>query len=61
MARLRREAELFWRLREIPPSGVGWPERTGAGEEMPARDVVEMEPAMAAELRAPVLVLEEVR
>jgi hypothetical protein len=59
--RLRREALLFWRLSEMPPMAIGgWAVgRSGAGEEMPAREVVEMEPALAVRLRA--LALEEVR
>lgn len=35
--------------------------RTATGDEMPAMEVVETEPALATRLRALVLVLEEVR
>ena len=63
-ALLRREAVVFCRLRERPPLPVmaigGWaPGRTGAGDEMPTREVVEPEPTVAVKLR--VLALDEVR
>ncbi len=57
-ARLRREALLFCLLRPMPPI-TAWLGRTGAGDEMPAMDVVETEPALAVKLR--VEALEEVR
>ena len=59
--RLRREALLFCRLRAIPPMAIGvWAVgRTGTGEDMPASEVVETEPALAVRLRA--LALDEVR
>ena len=56
-ARLRRDAALFCRLRLIPPAGL--PGLIGAGEEMPARELVEIDPAFAVKLRA--LVLDDVR
>lgn len=63
LARLRREAVLFCRLRLIPPmvAGVG---RTGAGAEIPTTEVIGPptveEPAVAA-VKLRVLVLEELR
>jgi hypothetical protein len=66
--RLRRDALLLCRLSGTLPAaaaaaregtGAGWLGRTGAGDEMPAIEVVETEPAVAVMLRA--LVLDEVR
>jgi len=57
-ARLRREALLPCRLRAIPPK-TAWLGRTGAGEDIPAMEEVDTEPAIAVKLRA--LVLDDVR
>jgi hypothetical protein len=58
LLRPRREALLFWRLRLRLPR-AGWVGLTGAGDEIPVRDAVVTEPALAVKLR--LLAFDDVR